>query len=278
MRSTMHVSSHPMHPMLVFFPLGLWTTSLFFDALGLWWQDASLAAAGFYCVLGGCVGAALAAIPGVVDLFTVVPPSSSAQKRGLLHGGINVIALALFAFIAWRRGAAAEPVDGLSVLLSLAGVAGVLASGWLGATLVYRNQIGVDHRYANAGQWKERTVESFERPIANQKELGDGQMMLGHVAGERVVVARCGHGTATFSDRCTHKGGPLSDGALIGCTVQCPWHGSNFDVHSGRVVAGPAKEKIATYEHEVRAGEIYVKPPTREEKRRNNKVEGEKAA
>ena len=275
MRSTMRISSHPLHPMLVFFPLGLWITSFFFDALGLWWHDQSLVAAGFYCLVGGCVGAALAAIPGVIDLFTVVPPDSSAKKRGLLHGGMNVVALALFAFIAWRRGSAAEQVDGLSVLLSLAGVVGVLASGWLGATLVYRNQIGIDHRYANAGNWKERTIESFERPIANQKEVGEGQMMLGHIAGERVVVGKCGHGAATFSDHCTHKGGPLSDGTLIGCTVQCPWHGSQFDVHTGRVVAGPAKEKIATYEHEVRAGEIYVKPPA---DKRRKKTEGEKAA
>jgi uncharacterized membrane protein/nitrite reductase/ring-hydroxylating ferredoxin subunit len=272
MRSTMHVSSHPLHPMMVFFPLGLWTTSLFFDALGWMWQDPLLIAAGFYCVVGGCVGAALAAVPGVIDLFTVVPPNSSGKKRGLVHGGLNSLGLVLWAFIAWRRGSPTEAIDGTSVLLSLAGVAGVLFSGWLGATLVYRNQIGVDHRYANAGKWKERTLESWERPVCNQKELGEGQMMLGHIAGERVVVAKCGHGTATFSDHCTHRGGPLSDGVLIGCTVQCPWHGSNFDVHSGRVVAGPAKEKIATYEHESRAGEIYVEPPAGTAQRRKTKV------
>jgi nitrite reductase/ring-hydroxylating ferredoxin subunit len=64
-----------------------------------------------------------------------------------------------------------------------------------------------------------------------------------------------------FSDHCTHKGGPLSDGALVGCTVQCPWHGSQFDVHTGRVVAGPAKSKIDVYETEIRGGEIYIMPP-----------------
>ncbi|HTK95996.1 MAG TPA: DUF2231 domain-containing protein, partial [Terriglobales bacterium] len=209
MRATMHVKSHPMHPMLVFFPLGLWITSLFLDFLGWQWNDAGLVAAGFYCIVGGCVGAALAAVPGVIDLFTVVPPGSSAKSRGFLHGGINSMALILFAFIAWRRGSAADPPDGISILLSLLGVAAILFSGWLGATLVYRNQIGVDHRYANAGQWHERTLDSFDRPLLNRKELGEGQMMLGHIEGERVVAAKCGHGIATFSDRCTHKGGPL---------------------------------------------------------------------
>jgi nitrite reductase/ring-hydroxylating ferredoxin subunit len=63
-----------------------------------------------------------------------------------------------------------------------------------------------------------------------------------------------------FSDHCTHKGGPLSDGALVGCTVQCPWHGSQFDVRTGRVVAGPAASKIDTYKVEIRSGEVYVSP------------------
>lgn len=273
MRATMHVKSHPMHPMLVFFPLGLWITSLFFDFLGWQMSDASLTAAGFYCVVGGCVGAALAAVPGAIDLFTVVPPNSSAKNRGLFHAGINVFALLLFAFIAWRRGAADNPVDGASLGLSLLGVVGILFSGWLGATLVYRNQIGIDHRYANAGEWHERTIDSYDRPLLNSKELGEGQMMLGHIQGERVVAAKCGHGIATFSDRCTHKGGPLSDGALIGCTVQCPWHGSQFDVHSGRVVAGPAKKQIDTFEHETRADEVYVTKPGGKKKEG-----GEKAA
>jgi nitrite reductase/ring-hydroxylating ferredoxin subunit/uncharacterized membrane protein len=271
MRATMHIKSHPMHPMLVFFPLGLWITSLFFDALGWMWSDASLVAAGFYCLLGGCVGAAIAAIPGVIDLFTIVPPNSSGKKRGLLHGGINVCALLLFAFIAWRRGSAGEPVDGTSILLSALGVVGILFSGWLGATLVYRNQIGIDHRYANAGKWKERTLDSWERPVLNTKELSEGQMMLAHIEGERVAIGKCEQGMAAFSDHCTHKGGPLSDGALIGCTVQCPWHGSQFDVQTGRVVAGPAEEKIATYEHETRAGEVYVALPAG--KRRKKKDE-----
>jgi nitrite reductase/ring-hydroxylating ferredoxin subunit len=57
----------------------------------------------------------------------------------------------------------------------------------------------------------------------------------------------------------------LADGALIGCTVQCPWHGSNFDVYTGRVVAGPAEQKISTYEIDVRGNEVYVRPqPTKE--------------
>ena len=82
------------------------------------------------------------------------------------------------------------------------------------------------------------------------------QMKLVHTNGERIAVGRTEQGYAAFQDRCTHKGGPLSDGTLICGTVQCPWHGSQFDVHSGDVKCGPAEKPIKTYEiegpHEIR--------------------------
>ena len=75
-------------------------------------------------------------------------------------------------------------------------------------------------------------------------------MKLVHAGDERVVVSRTEQGYAAFADRCTHKGGPLSDGVLICGTVQCPWHGSQFDVRTGDVKCGPAEKKIRTYEME----------------------------
>jgi uncharacterized membrane protein/nitrite reductase/ring-hydroxylating ferredoxin subunit len=264
MRSKASIQSHPIHPMLVAFPIGLWVVSFILDVIGKVRGDASFWAAGFYLVIGGCIGAALAALPGAIDLFTVIPPHSSAKNRGYLHGGLNVLALIVFIAVAAHRGDPGTVPDGISLVLSIAGIIIIGISGWLGGTLVYRNQIGIDHRYANAGQWKERTLDSWDRPVCNQGELGDGQMMLAIVKGQRVVVARCSDGIFAFSDACTHRGGPLSDGALVGCAVQCPWHGSQFDLHSGRVVAGPAQQKILTYHVDIRAGEVYVLPESSE--------------
>lgn len=246
--------------MLVLFPLGLWITGFIFDVIGRWNRNELLWAAGFYCIIAGCIGAVAAATAGTVDLFGVVPERSSGRRRGYMHGGLNTLVLLLFIYIAWRRGTAANMPDGLSIFLSAIGVAAVLVSGWWGATLVYRNQIGVDHRYAGAGKWKERQLRGWDQPVCNQSELNEGQMMLAQRGEQTAVVGRCPEGYAAFSNRCTHKGGPLSDGALVGCTVQCPWHGSQFDVHSGRVVAGPADRKIETFGSEVRKGEVYVSP------------------
>src|SRR5438477_1841590 len=104
MRSLVRLKSHPIHPMLVSFPIGLWVASLIFDFVGVRAGNALLWAAGYYAIIGGCIGAALAAVPGVIDLFFVVPPRSSGRNRGYLHGGLNVLALLLFITIAARRG------------------------------------------------------------------------------------------------------------------------------------------------------------------------------
>lgn len=259
MRSRAQINSHPIHPMLVVLPLGLFLGSWILDLIGKATNNERLWAASFYCAIVGLVGGFCAAIPGVIDWFTVVPPRSSAKNRGLLHASLNALVLIAFLAITVRRPSAIAEPGGFELILMTLAITVLGVSGWLGGTLSYRNQIGVDHRYANAGHWRERQIESWDRPACNQNELSEGQMMLVHVNNERVVVGRCAEGIVVFSDHCTHKGGTLADGVLIGCTVQCPWHGSQFDTHTGRVIAGPAKNKIAVYETDIRAGEVYIR-------------------
>jgi nitrite reductase/ring-hydroxylating ferredoxin subunit/uncharacterized membrane protein len=265
MRSTARLFSHPLHPMLVAFPLGLWIPSFVLDVLGRATGNQLYWTAGFLTIIGGCIGAVLAAGAGVVDLFYSVPKNSSARGRGYIHGGLNTLVLLIFIFVAARRGSPYTMPDNLCILLSAIAVLALGVSGWLGGTLSYRNQIGVDRRYANATELKERTLSGWDKPVCNQSELTDGQMMLARIGenNERIAIAKCPEGIFAMSDRCDHRGGPLSDGALVGCTVQCPWHGSQFDVRTGRVVAGPAKHKIPTYDVEIRNGEVYVSPKKR---------------
>src|SRR5690348_15905332 len=104
MRARAQLRSHPLHPMLVAFPIGLWSGSFAFDVAALALGYPSLAAAGFYAVIGGCAGAVLAAIAGATDLFGVVPSRSSAKQRGYIHALLNVAALVLFIIVAARRG------------------------------------------------------------------------------------------------------------------------------------------------------------------------------
>lgn len=261
MRSKASIQGHPIHPILVSFPIAMWVGGFIFELLGVKWPNPGLWAAGFYSVIAGCIGAAMAAVPGLLDWMFSVPPDSSAKRRGLIHGGLNTLNLLLFIYVAYRLGSPSTQADGVTLVVMGVGVAILSVAGWLGGTLVYRNHIGIERRYAGAGRLKTRSLTTWNKPVCNQSELGDGQMLLVTVGAERVVVGRCSEGLFAFGDHCTHRGGPLSDGALVGCTVQCPWHGSQFDIRSGRVVAGPAQEKIKIYSVAMRDGEVYVQPP-----------------
>src|SRR5919197_4903525 len=122
MRARAQIKSHPIHPMLVAFPVGLWISSLVFDLLAVASDNVFLAITGFYAIVAGCIGATLSAVAGTIDLFSVVPPNSSGRNRGYIHGALNALALLLFIFIAWRRGDPMARPDGISLALSLLGV------------------------------------------------------------------------------------------------------------------------------------------------------------
>ncbi len=266
MRSRASVGSHPLHPMLIAFPIGLLVTSFIFDLIARWQNMPSLAAAAWYCVIAGLIGATIAAIPGIIDLFSIVPADSSARSRGYKHAILNGLMMIAFIADAAYRGTRSVMADNTSLILSAIGVVLIGCSGWLGATLIYRNQIAVDHRYANAAKYRQVTLTDWNKPVCKASELAEGQLLLANIQGARIAVGRCSEGVVAFADGCTHKGGPLSDGALVGCTVQCPWHGSQFDVVTGRVVAGPAGERILTYDVVTRGEDVFVYPKRGEQK------------
>lgn len=200
-----------------------------------------------YLVPAGLVAGLVAAVPGLVDYLNSVPPQSSAKERATKHALINVTSLALFA-AGWLAGRKRD--NALPLALHSVGTATLCVGSWMGGTLAYRNQIGVDHRYAEAGKWREEQIDPH-KPGALEEvshDLGINQMKLVHAAEKRIAVGRTGKGYVAFQDRCTHRGGPLSDGVLMCGTVQCPWHGSQFDVHTGEVKAGPAEKDIETYD------------------------------
>ena len=259
MKSRAHFRSHPIHPILVAFPIAFLVGGFLADAVGYLLNKEDFLLVAGYLIVAGIVAGLAAAVPGIVDFIYTIPPESSARKRGVKHGLLNVTVLILFA-CAWvmRRG---EDTSYLLVLgIELIGVILLTVSGWLGGTLVYRNQIGVDIRYADAGKWTETSsAQSKGRvPVAHADELKINQMKLVRVGDIRIVLGRTEEGYTAFDDRCTHRGGSLAGGAMICGTVQCPWHGSQFDVLSGRVKAGPAKEAIKVYKVEAEGGKVFI--------------------
>ena len=248
MKSKAHFKGHPLHPILVSFPIAFFIGTLIFDVLGFMYDRNDFYTTAMYLEIAGIGFALLAAVPGIIDYFFVIPPKSSAKKRGATHGLINITMVIIFSVALLLR--QKEEISFMIIIgLETAGVILLSIAGWLRGTLVFRNQVGVDIRYADAGKWKEEYIDNAdgEINIASIDELKVNQMKLIHIKGKRIVVCRTEKGYAAFDDHCTHRGGSLAGGAMICGTVQCPWHGSQFDVHSGIVMAGPAKESISVY-------------------------------
>ncbi len=135
---------HPIHQMLIVFPLGLLATALFFDLIALAMdRHPGLFAASFYMIAAGIIGGLLAAVFGLID-FLKIPAGTRAKRVGLLHGVGNVIVVVLFAASWWlRRGTPADPPT-LAIVLAAAGAGLATFTGWLGGELVDRLGVGVD--------------------------------------------------------------------------------------------------------------------------------------
>lgn len=141
MATPARVAGHPIHPMLVSLPIGLWVFSLVADIVfrsggGPLWNDLA-----FYTMAGGLVGALLAAVPGLVDFLALRAPR--ARQIATAHMTLNLLIVGLYAVNLWLRTRTA-PGESLPMWLSATGIALLLVSGWLGGELVYVHGVGVE--------------------------------------------------------------------------------------------------------------------------------------
>jgi uncharacterized membrane protein len=144
MRTPANIARHPIHPMLVPVPIGLWIFSFacdivaFFVANPATWKTVAL-----YAMVGGIIGALLAAVFGLIDLLSL---PEEIRQTAIVHMSINLLIVVLFVISAWRRIAAGDA--GLAspglVWLSLVAILLLLVSGWLGGKMVYRYGVAVD--------------------------------------------------------------------------------------------------------------------------------------
>jgi uncharacterized membrane protein len=146
MASPASIGGHPIHPMIIPFPIALWVFSLVADLLYLWrgnpvWREWIA----FYTLLGGILGAAAAAVPGFIDWLSL--KDREVIKIANWHARLNVIALLIFAGSLYLRTSSGLGLVGgsytIPLLLSVLGVVLISISGWLGGELVFKHAVAV---------------------------------------------------------------------------------------------------------------------------------------
>jgi nitrite reductase/ring-hydroxylating ferredoxin subunit/uncharacterized membrane protein len=230
---------HPAHPVLVDLPIGFWTSAMLLDFTGRGQHRGARWLMGI-----GVLSALPAAVTGLSDWTD----TDQAEKRvGLVHATSNTVAVGCFTMSWWARRRGGRAGQGWSLL----GATVATGAGWLGGHLAYTMGVGVDTNAFEVGpaQWSK---------VSGEVDPNGGISGV-TVDGVKVVAVRTGATARALADRCSHRGGPLSEGHRQGNCIVCPWHGSEFDLDTGVPARGPASAPQPVYEARVEGGDLEVR-------------------
>ena len=257
------------HPALVHLPLALLPLSVAFDVASFVFakRELYLVQGAFLCILTGIVSGLFAAVFGILD-YLEIRDDHPGKKTATLHLVLNVTALGLFAVSGGLRYATLDAERTAAAPFALSAIALLVLgySGYLGGTLVYDDGIAVG-RHRRKTPLPRATVavrtEGGVVAIADDDVLREGETLRVEINGTVMCVARAGGRLHAVQEFCTHRYGPLSEGAVVGCEIVCPWHRSRFDLRDGKVTAGPAKIDLRTFKAESRDGKIWIDVPAK---------------
>ncbi len=238
---------HPLHPVLTDIPLGLWTITVLFDVLYLfnrsfiWFDAAELT------IFVGVLAALATAITGYTDWNETF---GRERRVGIAHGLINTLVLLIYLVSLLLRWTGGSPV--LAIILAFIGYLLLLSAAYLGGELVFSIGTGVNHH-----AWQE--VPTKFKKVMLEGQLTEGKLVRGLAGDTPILLYKTGDSICAISETCSHAGGPLSEGEIVGNMVQCPWHASRFDLCTGQVKQGPASISQVRYEARMQNGQIEVK-------------------
>ena len=144
MTSKASIAGHPIHPMLIPFPLALWATSFVVDVLFYFLRHPTLLVIAKFMLAAGCIAAIVAAIFGIIDWLAI--KNGEVKRVANWHARLNVAALVVFAISLFLRMGSYSDLVGrrltIPFFLSFVGVILITISGWLGGELVFRYGVG----------------------------------------------------------------------------------------------------------------------------------------
>ncbi len=232
---------HPLHPLLVSVPIGAWSSASVLDLTTVHSSKAARRLVGL-----GLLAALPTAAAGGSDW---VDTTGAERRVGLVHAVGAWLSIGCYA-ASWRARRSSSSVRGKA--LALAGAGTLAATGYLGGHLTYVYGLGVDTTAFQAGP-QEWTA------LGPEADVAEGELKQFRVDDVALVLARRQGRLHVLADRCSHRGGPLSDGQLDGDCIVCPWHSSAFDLEDGSVRRGPASIGQPGYEVRIVKGTVQVR-------------------
>ncbi|WP_069813893.1 Rieske 2Fe-2S domain-containing protein [Streptomyces sp. TP-A0874] len=234
---------HPLHPALVQVPVGTWLSATVLDFLpGVRRGPRTLIGVGL-----------VFAIPAAASGWTDWAELHRQQQRvGLVHALANSVAVGVFtgSFVARSRGS-----HTLGKRLGLLGFVLTGVGGALGGHMAYRQASGTNH-----AEYVPHAVTPGWHPLGAVSDLPLGRAVRREVDGVPVMVVREGESTVrVLAERCSHMGGPLSEGEIADGCVRCPWHGSVFRLSDGWNVKGPATAPQPAFESRIVGGRVEAR-------------------
>ena len=100
-------------------------------------------------------------------------------------------------------------------------------------------------------------MENFVK-VAKTTDLSEGQIMQVEIGRQYMVLSNVGGQFYAIGEECSHANGPLSEGIVDGDQIECPWHGSRFNLKTGEVLSAPATEPVPCYRVRIEGDDIFV--------------------
>ncbi len=216
---------HPLHPPLVALPIGMLTLMVVLDVIG---QDVAADVALTLSLLA-LVAAAVTGSADAVDLH------GHARTVVTVHAATMMLATLLLLVSLVLRAISGDD-RGLAVVLGFAGYLVLALGAWIGGEVAYTLGAGV-----NRNAWRGTLGKGWQvLRVDGGDELPEGEPVSATSAEQALVLVRQGETVQALLDSCAHAGGPLSEGTLSDGCLECPWHGSRFDLRDGRLRTGPS--------------------------------------
>ncbi len=229
---------HPLHALLTDVPIGALTLVIVLDVLG---QPAAADVA----LLIGVLTMLAAALAGYADYSTT---DGAARVRATIHSTLMLIALVVYLVSLGIR--VSEPASRtFPIALSIVAYLILAGGAFVGGDVVYALGNVVDrHAWRPSGaKWQPLGVG----------EIAEGILVKAKVGAQALVLVRSGDTILALHDQCAHAGGPLSAGTIVDGCVECPWHGSRFELTTGNRRRGPTVFDQPRYEVRVADGGGY---------------------